>query len=110
MFRLLEDSMKEFTSCACVKMKPEETKRPRQTKFDDLLLKVKKCICQNAAGDYLITLFQPTQSECVLNTTICAFTTIVYLGVLVLRINKHNGRKVPIYEVHIKKIDLLSNS
>ena len=37
-------------------------------------------------------------------------TTIVYLCVLVFRINKHDGWKVLIYEIQIKKIHYLSSS
>ena len=45
-----------------------------------------------------------------LNTTIFALTAIVYLYVLVFRINKHDGWKLLIYEIQIKKIHYLSSS
>ena len=46
----------------------------------------------------------------VLKTTIFALTAIVYLRVLVLRMNKHEGWIVLIYEIEIKNICCLRSS
>jgi len=45
-----------------------------------------------------------------LNTMICAFTSIVYIHVLGFTINQHDGWKVLSYEIQIKKIHYASMS